>query len=134
MDNAIVGLLSALLVALVTQAGSFIRERRSSKDSKEDVIISEIKDLRDQVNTIEKHFDDYQAKAARNRVLRFESEIRAKQKHTYEMWTQVMDDIEEYQAYCDSHPDFKNGRGKKAIAHISKVYSTLEDSDEFEEV
>lgn len=42
--------------------------------------------------------------------------------HSEDMFQQAIDDIDEYDKYCEKHPNFKNNRGKAAKAHIMEVY------------
>lgn len=66
--------------------------------------------------------DKSEADSRRYRILRFDDEIRHKQKHTKEHFDQILDDITEYENYCSSHPNYKNNRAILAIENIKETY------------
>lgn len=58
----------------------------------------------------------------RARILRFNDECRAEVMHTQEHFDDVLTDIDSYEEYCSSHPDFKNNKARCAIASIKECY------------
>jgi hypothetical protein len=48
--------------------------------------------------------------SARVRILRFADECRREEKHSKEFFDSVLDDIDLYEHYCESHPKFKNNK------------------------
>lgn len=58
----------------------------------------------------------------RVRILRFADEISHQVKHSESHYDQVLDDIKNYEEYCDSHPNFKNGKTGNAIPVIQSMY------------
>lgn len=40
-------------------------------------------------------------------------------------------DIDDYERYCESHPEYKNNRALMAISNIKRVYSENEKDDGF---
>lgn len=74
------------------------------------------------ISELRKEFEEHEAKSARTRILRFSDELENKMWHSEDMFQQAMDDIDEYDKYCENHPGFKNNRGKAAKAHIMEVY------------
>lgn len=70
-------------------------------------------------------FDRLDLEAAitsRVRILRFNDELLRDEKHTKEAFDQVLSDIDVYEAYCASHPDFKNNRTKMSASYIIASY------------
>lgn len=67
---------------------------------------------------------DEAAKAdeSRIRILRFGDEVRREVLHTEEHWTDVLHDIDRYEQYCDTHPDYENNRAKHTIKYLKAVY------------
>ena len=66
--------------------------------------------------------NENEATTARYRVLRFDDEIRHKVKHTEEHFIQILDDIDKYERYCSTHPNYKNSRSVVAIDNIRRTY------------
>lgn len=74
---------------------------------------------------LEQHIQqDAAAKAdeARSRILRFGDEVRRAILHTEEHWADVLHDIDRYEQYCDTHPDYENNRAKHTIKYLKDVY------------
>lgn len=59
---------------------------------------------------------------ARRRILRFSDEIRRKDKHSKEMFNDVLADITNYKRYCREHPDFENDKAVLSIGIIENTY------------
>lgn len=59
---------------------------------------------------------------ARTNILRFDDELYNGMRHSKEYFMQELDDIDTYEKYCESHPDFKNSCAVEAIKHIRDVY------------
>lgn len=80
---------------------------------------------------IEKKLDDHikkdeeeMANTWRVRILRFDDDLCDKTR-TYPSeanFAQVMGDIDKYRTYMSTHPDFHNGIGEAAMAHIHETY------------
>lgn len=76
---------------------------------------------------LKKHLDDESkkdAKEARQHVLRFNDEILQGIRHTKEHFDEVLEDIDEYESYCRTHPEYPNNKAVLAIENIRLVYST----------
>lgn len=84
-----------------------------------------IKKLSDKVDAIDKKVDENQATTIRVRILRFEDEVQSEKKHSKDSWDQVMDDVQRYEQYTESHPEFKNNITVASITHLKKVYGEL---------
>ena len=52
-------------------------------------------------------------------------------KHSQENFDQVLSDIDDYERYCNSHPEFKNNKTVAAKEKILKVYSERMDNNDF---
>lgn len=89
-----------------------IRSRMQAIDSKIDAV-------KDSSLVIE-------AKQSRVRILRFDEELLKGEEHTKEHFSQILDDIDLYEQYCESHEGFKNGIARHAIKHIRDTYDELE--------
>lgn len=116
-----------IVVALFGSAGFwnwFSNRHASNKD-----ILNAIHGVEGRVATLEGCVGSLQedqeldrAKYARLRVLRFNSEILRDIKHTKEEFDQVLDDIDAYERYCDSHPKYPNCKAVLAVENIKRCY------------
>lgn len=52
-------------------------------------------------------------------------------KHSQENFDQVLSDIDDYEHYCNNHPEFKNNKTVAAKEKILKVYSERMDNNDF---
>ena len=62
------------------------------------------------------------AKSARSRILQFGDELIENERHTKEHFDDVLEDIDNYEAYCREHTDFKNNRTHATTQYILEVY------------
>ena len=67
----------------------------------------------------------------RTRILRFNTECLRHQRHTREDFIDILSEIDEYERYCQAHPDYKNQRCVHAVKNIGRVYDTLLETGDF---
>lgn len=67
----------------------------------------------------------------RRQILRFNGEILRKLRHTKEEFDDVLIEIDEYERYCKTHPDYKNNRAGLAIENLRRVYAELLKTNDF---
>lgn len=87
-------------------------------------------DLTDKVDKLEKDIQkmnhdagERRAKDARARVLRFGDELLHNVRHSKEHFDDILQDITEYEKYCDDHPEFENDRMQLTAKHIKETYA-----------
>ena len=90
-----------------------------------------IGDLEDKIDAEHESLDEYKARQSRIRILRFGDEIRNQQKHTKEHFDDIMQDIDNYEQYCNSHPEFKNGISVQTIKFIRNNYDKRLEKNDF---
>ena len=66
--------------------------------------------------------DERNADAHRAKILAFNTELLRGIDHTREDFIEVLAEIDRYESYCRSHPDYKNNRARHAVANIGRVY------------
>lgn len=66
--------------------------------------------------------DERNADEHRARILQFNNELLRDIPHTKEEFIDVLADIDHYERYCKSNPDYENNRAIHAINNISRVY------------
>lgn len=75
--------------------------------------------------------NESEATNARYRILRFDDEIRHKVRHTEEHFNQIMGDIDDYERYCNSHPNYKNSKAVSAIENTRRTYEKCRRENSF---
>ena len=69
------------------------------------------------------HVDDERAADMhRAKILRFNNELLRDIPHTREEFIEILAEIDGYEAFCRSHPDYQNNRAIHAIANIGRTY------------
>ena len=58
----------------------------------------------------------------RAKILAFNNELLRDIPHTKEEFTEILAEIDGYEAFCRENPDYQNNRATHAIANISRVY------------
>ena len=98
--------------------------KQDMKSMKKDMesLKKELNGIRKEQDIIKQDIDMREAINCRCRILRFCEEIRNGQEHSKESYDQALEDIDQYETYCDSHPDFKNNRTVHAKALIKNRY------------
>jgi len=81
-----------------------------------------VADIRDSLNRHIKQDDERFIKQCRLRILRFNDEILQGKLHTKEHFDEILDDITEYERYCELHPGYKNSKAGMAISNVEAVY------------
>lgn len=75
--------------------------------------------------------NESEATDARYRILRFDDEIRHHVKHTEEHFNQILCDIDEYERYCSTHPNYKNSKAVLAIENTRRTYERCRQENSF---
>ena len=100
----------------------FLIARHDEKNGIKDTLMVAMEGIRQELDALrEKHAED-RANDARIRILRFSDEVRHKMRHSKEYFDQINSDIDVYEQYCESHPEYKNNRAVMAIQNIKRVY------------
>lgn len=71
---------------------------------------------------LKKEISEDRATTSRYRILRFDDEIRHDEYHTKEHFDQILDDITEYEKYCDEHKEYRNNKAVLAVENIKRIY------------
>ncbi len=67
----------------------------------------------------------------RIRILGFNTELLRDIRHTREDFIDILDEIDFYERYCASHPEYENNRAVHAISNIKRVYDELLERHDF---
>lgn len=82
----------------------------------------EHKEMQGELKTHIRVSDESEVKQCRLRILRFNDELLQGTKHTKEHFDNILEDIDDYEAYCRSHPNYENNKAVLAIANCKKTY------------
>lgn len=123
-----------ILVALVGIIPTVVSNRKKTEES----IQASNKAIGEQMtkmqSTLDAHIredEDDKARNQRYRILRFYDEMCSHIDHSESHFEDILDDIDDYEKYCESHPDFRNNRGKVAMAYIKSMYGKIKSSGGF---
>ena len=86
-------------------------------------VIDKVNKLETDVKRIEYTEGERYAKSARTRVLRFGDELVHGVRHSKEHFDDILQDITDYEKYCDDHPEFENDRMQLTAKHIKETYA-----------
>lgn len=93
-------------------------------------VLQKVKELSD---NFDKHIslaEEEKIRDARARILRFNDEVLLNRKHSKEHFEEILQDIDMYEKYCSTHPNYKNNKAVFAIDTIKEVYKKcLKDKD-----
>ena len=83
-----------------------------------------IEAIRTEIDNMKKAEDEKEARSARRRILRFNDELLNQRdlKHSKEMFDDIIEDTNQYRAYCRANPDFLNSKCTLAIENVERVY------------
>ncbi len=85
-------------------------------------VIEKVENLEKELVSMRNDIDERAAKDCRVRILRFGDEVLHDKRHTKEHFDQILQDITEYDKYCESHKDFKNNMTVMTTVHIKDTY------------
>ena len=94
-------------------------------------VIEKVDKLGNDVRNLRDECEEREATACRTRILRFGDEILHDVRHSKEHFDQILLDIDVYEKFCESHPDFKNNLAVMAIKHIKEIYAKCSRENSF---
>lgn len=132
--TVLLGVIGNIAVALIAIIPTIISNRKKTEQSIKDMTEATDKRVDKLQSSFDQHVEDYEAaKAAsqRYRILRFYDEMCEGREHSESHFEDILDDIDEYELYCETHPQFKNNRGKAAMDYIKESYPKIKASGGF---
>ena len=119
MTEAVLMVIVSLLSA--TAVWDFVKFLINRKDDTKAQII----EVKKSINKLGERIDENQAVLARTHILRFDDDLLNDVKHSKEYFSQTLQDIDVYEAFCMDRPNFKNSYATAAISHIRSTYDEL---------
>lgn len=130
-----------LAIALVTTIATVSNNRKKTGDKLDELkkeLKEEIKASNDDIDDVKKTLaahikedEESKTRQARIRILRFYDEICEGKRHSENHFEDIIEDIDDYESFCDSHPDFKNNRGQTACEYIKEIYKKIKAENGF---
>lgn len=109
----------------------FLLQRKDNKDDCSKKILDMIQKLDEKIDKLAGELSERGAIACRVRILKFMDEILEGWNHSFDSYTQVMQDITNYINYCDLHPRFKNHQTEATIEYIKNDYQEHLEKNDF---
>lgn len=97
-------------------------KKEDQTDDQQSAIMEKLDHLNGRMDKMEAEAEQREIKHARIRILRFRDECSHDVKHSEEHFDQVIEDIDDYEAYCTDHPEFKNNKAVTSIQIIKDTY------------
>ena len=85
-------------------------------------IQEDMKAISGRVTEIEKRTEDREVKKVRLHLYKFADDVVRGKLHSEEYYNEILDDISQYESYCNLHPDFENGKADVSIKIIKEGY------------
>ena len=123
-----------ILVALVGIIPTVVANRKKTEQSlktSQKETETKIQTLQTTRDTHIREDEDSRARNARYRILRFYDELCEGRRHSESHFEDILEDIDDYERYCDSHSDFRNNRGQTAMHSIKETYEKRKTSGGF---
>ena len=123
-----------ILVALVGIIPTVISNRKKTEQSIRESNDTMKRNMEKMQTTLESHIredEDEKARNQRYRILRFYDELCEHRRHSESHFEDILDDMDDYEQYCECHPDFKNNRGKVAMMYIKDIYAKIKSNGGF---
>lgn len=93
------------------------------KKDKQDQIISEINEMKSELNKHIENDEKHRADMSRARILRFSDELRRGISHSEESFNNILEDIDNYISYCTQHESvYINSKANAAIRNIKTTH------------
>ena len=96
------------------------------------------RDITERLDKLTKDFEHHlvveeedKIREARRYILRFSDEILYNKRHSKEHFDEILDYIDIYEEYCNSHPNYKNNKAMMAIDTIKKTYDHCLETHDF---
>lgn len=103
----------------------------ASQTEKFESFKKQLEALDTKVEDLKNHVDENEIKTMRTKILRFADEIFVGKIHTYDAYKEALHAINEYETYCNEHPNFVNNMAEFSIAEIKKGYELHRTNHDF---
>ena len=116
------GGVGAAVIQLISTLVAAWQKRKYEKEDRHDAVQDQLAGVKAALTRLEEAISQRDAISARTHILRFDDELRGKVRHSQEYFRQILEDIDTYNEYCESHEGFRNGYTTAAVKHIREIY------------
>lgn len=109
----------------------FMIHRKDERNNRFDKIDQCIKKLDERLDRMEAKADEREAVHSRIRILRFGDEVRQGAKHSKDSFEQCLLDMDVYEEYCTSHPEFLNNKTAATVDYVKHIYAERLEKNDF---
>lgn len=127
VQTLIGGLIGGGLIGFI----EFLIRRHDSKADRHDEVLARLDGIDTRLREMDERMDKENADEARRRILAFDDSLRLSQNHSEESFNQILEDINDYEKYCETHSGYKNSKAGNAIMNINEVYRKVKLEDRF---
>lgn len=134
MTGIIIACGGSIITAIVAITTLLLNRKWQKEDRTADRITELSGKIDNVADELKAHIEANEMEAvqsARVRILRFADECRREEKHSKEFFDSVLDDIDLYEHYCESHPRFKNNKTVASTKIIKDLYKECVIGDKF---
>lgn len=115
----------AIIVALIAAVGSLVNliyQRKCQREDKSDECKQTLERIEGKLDAHIEADEQDSVRQCRSRIIIFADEISRGVLHSHEHFDCVLDDIDTYERYCASHPNYPNRKAEAAKALIIENY------------
>lgn len=123
MDNLTEIIVGGGVIAAVTSLLQFFFTRRWAVKDRQNEVVEMIKKIDEKLDAHIEADELATVKQARIRIIRLADELRNGHDASDEYIENAMDDIDVYETYCETHPQFPNSKAKLSIEIVKRAYS-----------
>lgn len=109
----------------------FLIQRKDNKNDCAKKILDMIQKLDEKIDKLDGELSERTAVSCRVRILKFMDEILEGWSHSHDSYTQVLQDITNYERFCAEHPLFKNNQTVATIEYIRNDYQERLEKNDF---
>lgn len=85
-------------------------------------LLGKVEALEQEVRQLRQRCEEQSAVDCRSRILRFGDELLHQVHHSKEHFDQILRDVQTYEEYCRTHPDFVNNTTQVTTQQILEIY------------
>ena len=90
-----------------------------------------VDDLGNKIDQLDSRLEEHEAVSARSRIQRFGDEIYHGKRHSKDHFESILLDIDNYNSYCEKHPEFKNNVTETTTEQIRDCYKRQVQTNDF---
>lgn len=119
----IIGAIISFLFGLIAKKLDKIEKSRELHREAFNKTQEDIESIRIDITALNRLISESEMRTSRYRIIRFDDEELSGSIHSEDHWAQILEDIDIYSSYCDTHPEFHNHKGQGAMQRILTSYN-----------